>query len=108
MNEDAQKHIIDGLGRFNSDCHAATGKPFEKLSVENQNKYLEPIDKQIMGRQYSDKIPFYFTFKKLCLNIYYSTEEGIKQNLNYRPIPGSYQGDVDLSSDHLLEVGNNM
>ena len=108
LNEDAQKHLIDGLEHFNSDCHAATGKLFENLSAENRNKYLEPIDKQVMGQDYSDDIPFYFTFKKLCLNIYYSTEEGIKQNLDYRPIPGSYQSDVDLSSNRLLEVGNNM
>jgi hypothetical protein len=61
-----------------------------------------------MGESYIDLVPFYYTFKKLCINIYYSTEEGIKQNLTYNPIPGGFQGDVLWQPGDKIEVGNEM
>ena len=107
LGEEVKKHLLDGIKDFDAKCQESTGKSFDKLSVAKQTEYLQPIDQQTMSQQYSDKIPFYVTLKKLCLSIYYSTEEGVKQNLNYRPIPGSYEGDVALTDDP-IEIGNNM
>jgi len=53
-------------------------------------------------------VPFYFTFKQLVITIYFSSEEGVKQNLNYQPIPGSFLGDVGLKAGDKIMVGNQM
>lgn len=108
FSNEAKDHLLDGLEQFDLDCKAATGKSFVKLDASEQHDYLSPLDQKVMSANYPDKIPFYYTFKKLCLSIYYSTEQGIKQNLNYNPIPGSYQGDIALSVDGIIEVGNEM
>ncbi len=108
LSREAKEHLLEGLSQFNIDCEAATGKSFPELATNERYDYLEPIDHEVMGADYRGKIPFYYTFKKLCISIYYSTEEGIKQNLKYRPIPGSYQGDIPLSADRIIEVGNEM
>ena len=108
FSNEAKEHLLKGLDQFDLDCKAANEKPFVKLDAAERHAYLRPLDEEVMSANYPDKIPFYYTFKKLCLSIYYSTEEGIKQNLKYNPIPGSYQGDIALSDDGIIEVGNEM
>ena len=108
FEEQAKEHMLGGLARFNEDCSEATGKRFHNLSAADQHAYLADIDQMVMEKSYPDAIPFYYTFKKLCISIYYSTEEGIKQNLKYNPIPGGFQGDVLLQPGEKIEVGNEM
>ncbi|NND34804.1 MAG: gluconate 2-dehydrogenase subunit 3 family protein [Saprospiraceae bacterium] len=108
FEEDARQHFLDGLAVFDNDCVSVGGKSFHKLSPEAQYDYLVDMDRMVMEKSYTDKIPFYYTFKKLCIAIYYSTEEGIKQNLNYNPIPGGFQGDVPWQAGDKIEVGNEM
>ena len=104
----AKKHLLDGLTQFDCDCQKATGKSFHKVSPREQHEYLTDIDKKVMGKSYTDVVPFYYTFKRLCIHIYYSTEEGIKQNLSYNPIPGEFQGDILWQPGDKIEVGNEM
>ena len=54
------------------------------------------------------RIPFYYTFKSLVITIYFSTEQGIKQNLNYTPIPGPYKGSIELKEGDRIRIGNRM
>ena len=108
FKEEAKEHLLGGLTQFDVDCQKAAGKSFHKLSPQEQHDYLTDIDKKVMEKSYTDLVPFYFTFKRLCINIYYSTEEGIKQNLNYNPIPGGFQGDVLLQPGDKIEIGNEM
>ncbi len=79
---------------------------FSRLS--EQTAYLEKIDKEIMEQEYDELVPFYYTFKHLTITIYFTTEQGVKQNLNYNPIPGRYIGEVDLGPDDKIMIGNGM
>jgi hypothetical protein len=84
------------------------GKSFLKLKSAEQRDYLTRDDEMVMGQKYAGEVPFYYTFKKLCITIYCSSEEGVKQNLKYNPIPGPFQGDVKLEEGDIIEVGNEM
>jgi len=106
--KEAIDHMISGLNQFDIDCESVTGKPFTKLDEKSRIGYLDQIDLEIMSKDYEDQVPFYFTFKQLVITIYFSSEEGMKQNLNYQPIPGSFLGDVELKSGDKIMVGNQM
>ena len=98
--------FLAGLKQFDEDCKAVTGKLYIQLDQSHRNDYLEQIDREVMGKEYDALIPFYFTFKQLCVSTYYSTEQGIKQNLNYVPVPGQFQSDIALEAGDKIMVGN--
>lgn len=100
--------FLDGLIEFDRTCQSITGKSFSKLGKEEQFNYLEKVDREIMGKQYGEKAPFYYLFKILTITTYFSTKQGVIQNLNYLPIPGPYQGNVDYKEGDKIIVGNQM
>lgn len=100
--------FIEGLGKFDEECKSANQNSFTKLSQEQKNSYLEPLDEEVMSKDYDDEVPFYYTFKRLCLTVYYSSEQGVKQNLDYQPVPGEYQADVEMGAGDRISVGNQM
>ena len=108
FDEKVKEHFIAGLNQFDADCNTSTGKSFTQLDQEARNKYLDVIDREVMAKEYKEHIPFYFTFKQLAITIYFSSEQGIKQNLSYVPIPGSFQGDIALDRDDKIMSGNQM
>ncbi len=108
FSEEVKEHFIAGLNQFDVECETATGKSFTKLDQEARNKYLDLIDQEVMTKTYKEHIPFYFTFKQLTITIYFSSEQGVKQNLNYMPIPGSFQGDISMDRSGKIMVGNQM
>jgi hypothetical protein len=97
-----------GLSQFDEDCESITGNRFLKLTETEQYTYLEKIDKEIMEQEYDELVPFYYTFKHLVITSYFTTEQGIKQNLNYMPVPGAYIGEVDLKPGDKIMIGNRM
>ena len=100
--------FISGLEQFNKDCKRTTGKEYENLPPEKQFLYLKDIDVDIMQKDYDDYIPFYYSFKHLIINIYFSTKEGITQNLNYLPVPGPYVSEIEYKKGDKIIVGNKM
>ncbi len=106
FEQEVVESFIEGLQQFDQECKADQGKLFYDLSQEQQEIYLGPLDKRIMTTDYGDEVPFYYTFKRLCISVYYSTEQGIQQNLNYTPIPGPYQGDVPINPGEKIAIGN--
>ena len=85
LNDVFQAEVVDqmlsGLTQFDNDCQTANGNHFVKLDAKARDAYLNQIDGDIMSKQYKDDAPFYFTFKPLVITIYFSTEQGMKQNL---------------------------
>lgn len=108
FDDTMREHLLSGLEAFDLDCQKATGKSFSDLTDERRYEYLVDQDRDIITGSHSEKIPFYAAFKKLCISIYYSTEAGIRENLEYRPIPGGFDGDVALDPGDIIEVGNEM
>ncbi|MCF6297996.1 MAG: gluconate 2-dehydrogenase subunit 3 family protein [Flavobacteriaceae bacterium] len=108
FNEEVKQKFLDGLSQFDNDCLSVTGNNYVNLNESEQYTYLEKIDKEIMEQNYDELAPFYYTFKHLTITIYFTTEQGVKQNLNYNPIPGRYIGDVDLKPEDKIMIGNRM
>jgi len=108
FDKEVSEKFLMGLAQFDEDCKDATGKSYTELAQSHQYDYLEQIDLEVMGKEYDALIPFYFTFKQLCVRTYYSTEQGIKQNLNYQPVPGEFQSDIALEAGDKIMVGNQM
>ena len=107
FDEKNKDGFISGLREFNANCRDQIGRAFLDLDESTKIQYLSDVDEEVMGANYEDEVPFYYTFKQLCVRIYFSTEEGVKQNLDYQPIPGAYQGDVKLENNKIV-VGNQM
>lgn len=105
---DVKKAFLDGLADFDEDCNNLTGSSFATLGEKARVDYLEKVDKEVMAKEYQDKIPFYYSFKLLTVNVYFSSEEGVKQNLDYVPTPGEYQGIIEWKEGDRLMVGNNI
>ena len=108
FEKEVKKAFLEGLAEFDKDCKSSTGNSFAELSQSAQYTYLEKVDKDTMGTKYGDSVPFYYTFKHLAITIYFSTEQGVKQNLNYIPVPGPYIGEVELKEGDRIMVGNKM
>lgn len=108
FEKEVSEKFIEGLRKFDKTCESITGKSFAKLEKEKQFDYLEKVDKDVMGKEYPDKAPIYYLFKRLTILTYFSTEQGVKQNLNYLPVPGPYQGEVDYKEGDKIIVGNRM
>jgi hypothetical protein len=108
FDEEVKQNILLGLLEFDEDCESITGSRFVELNESRQYAYLEKVDKEIMEQEYDELVPFYYTFKHLVVTTYFSTEQGVKQNLNYMPIPGAYVGEVDLKPGDKIMIGNRM
>ena len=108
FDKEFNQKFLGGLSEFDVDCQSITGSRYVDLNESERYIYLENIDKDIMEQEYEELVPFYYTFKHLTIRIYFTTEKGVKQNLNYNPIPGSYIGEVDLGPDDKIMIGNRM
>lgn len=108
FDEEVKQKFLLGLSQFDEDCESITGNRFLDLKETEQYTYLEKIDKEIMEQEYDELVPFYYTFKHLVISSYFTTEQGIKQNLNYMPVPGAYVGEVDLKPGDKIMIGNRM
>ncbi len=108
FDEEVRQKFLLGLSQFDENCESITGNRFLKLTETEQYTYLEKIDKEIMEQEYDELVPFYYTFKHLVITSYFTTEQGIKQNLNYMPVPGAYIGEVDLKPGDKIMIGNRM
>lgn len=108
FEKEITQRVLKGLAQFDEDCQLLTGNSFTKLDQTGRHHYLEKFDREVMGKEYEKTVPFYYTFKHLTLTIYFSTEEGVKQNLNYVPIPGPYQSNIELKPVDKIMVGNRM
>ncbi|TLU99410.1 gluconate 2-dehydrogenase subunit 3 family protein [Dyadobacter luticola] len=62
--------------------------------TEEKKKYTEA------GKEYTDApVPFFRLFKELTLLGYFTSEQGATLALDYVPVPGRYDGCIDLKPD---------
>ena len=101
-----QDQFMKGLNYFEQACEEAFGQSFLKLDAETRAEYVQIMDHQVFSE--NQEHSFYSTFKQLVIKIYFSTEQGVKQNLSYQPVPGPFQADVPLNSGDKVMLGNDM
>ncbi len=105
--DDAYKDsFLNGLEQFDEHCLEFTGSRFLDLTEVEKHEYLNRLDKEVYAVNKAKLEPFYRRFKELVVAIYFSTEEGVKQNLDYVPLPGPFQGDVVVTADTRIMKGN--
>ncbi len=108
FESDVSQSFVSGINDFQSQCVQDLGVSFDALSDEDRHEYVSGIDRAVMSMKYEEEIPFYYTFKQLVVKAYFLTEEGIKQNLEYVPIPGPFQAIVNIQDGGKIMVGNGM
>jgi hypothetical protein len=97
FENDAQDLFKKGL-----DLLSANGD-FYQLSFEKQTEILKGVEDA--GGEEGE---FFGYLKNLTLIGYFTSEEGIKQNFEYQPIPGKYQGCIPFTSSSKPWRGNRL
>ena len=113
LAEEQIASIKDGLQTIDELSRNETQTAFEKLSSEQLNTLVSQIDQAAfqedsISEQEARFHANYRYLKALILLTYFTSEEGVKQNLNYVVIPGEYNGCMDLPEDAKVMVGNHM
>lgn len=107
LPEEEKVEFIQGLKSFEKQSEAANGLPFLKSSPDQKRAFVQKLDASALddGNQGPS---FFRTIKMLSLVAYFSSEEGMKQNFNYVPIPGSYDGCRSLGPDEKMTIGDHI
>lgn len=98
--EAEQKEELElGLNTFMADGQEKYQKTFLELDEAQQIEYM-----QLMESASGEK-SFFKSFKELVLWAFFTSEVGMK-SMNYKPVPGKYEGCITIDSDEKLLVGN--
>ena len=98
--------FLIGLQQFDENCVVNTSNRFFDLKEAEKLDYLNRLDAMAFAEEKAEFESFYRRFKELVIAIYFATEEGVKQNLNYVPVPGPYKGNVETTADTRIMKGN--
>lgn len=113
LSDDQNQSITDGLQELNGSSKDKSGVSFIDLMSDQRQELVKQIDDNAFGGESSGDyaklfLSNYRYIKALILMAYFTSEEGVKQNLNYVVIPGEYIGCMDLPEDGKITVGNHM
>ncbi len=84
--EKTQKNFYAGLDRIDQRSQKAFEKPFIDLSRPEQIEIMKKTTQEDRG--------YFKQFKRFTQVGYFTSEQGLTQNLQYMPIPGRFEGDV--------------
>jgi len=90
----------EGIKKLNSSSKDHFGRKFTNLSPEEMDSMLKKFESE-------DERVFRIS-KELTLIGYFTSEEGMKSNFEYRPIPGGYEDCVDHKSGDKVWIGNHV
>ena len=89
------KEIVEG-DEFNYQLEKMEkGKSFLELEQDDRIKILKSLD---TSSEYKDARDGYLALKQQTIGYYLNTEEIATEFLNYLPVPGEYDGCIDLAS----------
>jgi len=105
--------IQDGLAALDEISRNETQTSFEKMSSEDATDLVSRIDGEAFRDDPSGDLDTGFLenyryLKALILMTYFTSEQGVRQNLNYVVIPGEYKACIDLPEDGRVMVGDHM
>ncbi len=93
--EDAKKFAA-GIDALEQKCQEKYQKGFIDLEVAQQDEFLNTENEALKGVE--GEPPFFLTLKRSTIQGYYTSEIGA-QTLTYVPVPGSYDGCIDLTPE---------
>ena len=97
--EDRERFML-GLTEVDERTQALAGVVFSQSEADTQTEILSALETEGQARIMSEEdppTPFFQQFRGLVLSGYYSSEIGLRQELLYQPIPGRFDGCVDVS-----------
>lgn len=100
--EPEEKNIfIEGLNILDQDCAKTYNKAFEQLKPAQKLERMQSLQEEALvlaleQEEMPEKLPHYFDlFKRLTVSGYITSEIGMTQAREYRPVPGGYSGCLD-------------
>ena len=97
---DDREHFMRGLTEVDERTQALAGVVFAQSGADTQTEILSGLEAEGRARIASEEdapSPFFQQFRGLVLSGYYSSEIGLREELLYQPIPGRFDGCVDVS-----------
>lgn len=99
LEKDEKEGFELGLNAFIDTSEKEFGKKFIDLKEEIQFSYLENLDQE------SKPDDFFKFVKQIILWAYFTSEVGMK-SMNYLPVPGRYNGCIEINQKEKNLVGN--
>ena len=99
FEEEVKNEYTIGLRNFAENCKSQMGKSFLNLDEKGQIAYLKIVDID------EGKDTFFRSFKGIILFAYFTSEQGMK-SMNYLPVPGRFNGCIEIDENEKNLVGN--
>ena len=97
---DERERFMRGLAHIDQHSEALTGVRFAYAGEALQTAYLSGLESEgraLMERDEGAPAPFFHQLRSLVLHGYYTSEIGMRDELLFRRIPGSFNGCVDVT-----------
>ncbi|MBK6266296.1 gluconate 2-dehydrogenase subunit 3 family protein [Marivirga sp. S37H4] len=107
--EKEQQQFVRGLDAINTNSKGVNGELFSDLSSERKHEFLFRIESEIKRLDYNadpEQKPFFLMIKELTLLGYFTSEEIMKNHLDYMPVPMKLDGCEPMKENQKLRVGN--
>lgn len=113
FSEEQNTRLSSVLDQIETESQNSDGIAFGAQDDRRRYELLDGIDQEAYGLTEAggfekDFLEGYKYLKSLVLIGYYSSEEGRKQNLEYLPTPGRYEGCIELSAEKTIIVGDHL
>jgi hypothetical protein len=108
LSIEEQDQFRTGVGSLESDFKIRTGNSWLRASEAEVLNYISNVDQEAFEGVDSRVHSTYRQIKVLTLQGYFSMELVRKNQLNYHSIPGEYKGCIDIDSEALAYVDDNV
>lgn len=100
MNPEERERFMRGLRHLDVHAEALTGVRFAHAGEARQIAILSGLEAE--GRALTERdpeaaTPFFHQSRALVLHGYYTSEIGMREELRYQPLPGRFEGCVDVA-----------
>ena len=102
-----QAEMSAALTMLNTEAEAQAGKSISKLDETKQQQFLAQLETEVYGSDHPQR-EGYIALKSLTMLAYFTSEPVMKNILNYNPLPGRYDGCIDIIADDAVYVDNNV
>lgn len=99
FDDQIKMDYLEGLSSFMLNCQNDMGNSFIDLNQEEQLKYLTLMDED------EAEDSFFRSIKGIILWAYFTSEPGMK-SMNYLPVPGRFNGCIEIDENEKNLVGN--
>lgn len=100
MNDEERERFLAGLAHLDTHAGSLWNAPFAEVGETRQAAILSGLEAE--GRALAERDEdapegFFHQVRGLVLHGYYTSEIGMREELLFRPLPGSFEGCVDVA-----------